>query len=264
MTDFPVTLWRLYFYIASSYINVYLLGNYCDKSYKKNYIYKSSPGIWKDTISGLLPGDYQVWIRYEDGSCPRELTKVSISSNLKPIETIPILDGVQITNQSDTLYACPGNSLILSCLPTNIEFDWSVTGPNGFTSSSRNSVISHSLTTEMFGTYKISYSRPDGCHSSKVLMLLQKEGCTTSNNNLSLSQNPARIYPNPADEEIIIETHQNKVVRLEIWSIGGHLVLEESVVQTPATISLNSLSQGIYIVELYSEFGTYRSRLVKQ
>ena len=229
-----------------------------------NYIYKSTPGIWKDTISGLLPGDYPIWIRYVDGICPTELTEVSIFNNLQPIEIYPILDGVQINSQPDTLYACPGNSLILSCLPTNIELDWSVTGPNGFTSSSRNSVISNSLTTEMFGTYEISYSRPDGCRSSTVLMLLQKEGCTTSNNNLSLSQYPARIYPNPADEEIIIETYQSKAVRLEIWSTDGHLVLEEPVIQTPATISLNSLSQGIYIVKLYSEFETYHSRVVKQ
>ncbi len=42
MTDSPLIFRGLYFYVDSSYIKVSLLGKYCDKSYKKNYIYKSS------------------------------------------------------------------------------------------------------------------------------------------------------------------------------------------------------------------------------
>ena len=63
-----------------------------------NYIYTSSPGIWKDTISGLPPGDYPVWIRYEDGTCPVDLGNVTISNSVEPIEVYPMLDGMQISD----------------------------------------------------------------------------------------------------------------------------------------------------------------------
>jgi hypothetical protein len=94
--------------------------------------------------------------------------------------------------------------------------------------------------------------------------LLNNETCETGWIDPDDPRYSTRIYPNPADKEIIIESHQNRAVHLEILSIDGKLVLEKTVNQTPGIISLNSLSEGIYIVNVHSEFGTKQVRLVKQ
>jgi hypothetical protein len=213
-----------------------------------NYIYISSPGIWKDTIGGLLPGDYPVWIRYDDGTCPVELVKVSISTSIEPIKIYPMLDGEQITGHPDTLYACPGSSLILSCLPTNSDLVWSITGPNGYAANSRNSVISNSLTAEMFGTYEISYVSPNGCKLEKTFVLLEESGCETLAFNLNSREHPVELYPNPANDFLTITNQSGRPLMLDVVDISGSVKKKQVKIETgEKIISLSDLPDGMYV-----------------
>ncbi len=229
-----------------------------------SYDFTSSQGIWRDTIFDLPVGEYPVWIRYDDETCPTELSTITLINNLLPVEVYPMLDGDQSAPSTDTLYACPGSSLLLFCSPVDPDFVWTITGPNGFSADSRTVQIASALTPEMFGTYEISYIRQDACVSGKSFVLLQNEDCKTNADNSSLPQNSVQVYPNPANENIVIETSQTRSVHLEILSLDGRIVMEESHIQTPVAISLEELKQGTYLLKLNSDGGTLCTRFIKQ
>jgi hypothetical protein len=212
-----------------------------------NYDFASSRGIWADTLSELPPGSYSVWIRFEDGSCETELGTVEVSDNLKPVEVYPMLDGVQGAPDTDTLQACPGSSLILLCGPLESEYTWYITGPNGFTANSPTLQVSGSLTPEMFGTYEVSYTRPDGCRVSKDFVLLQDEGCETW-----ISESPStlpqlEVHPNPAYESIYIQSSAQTSLMLDIADLSGRILKSGIRIEPgPNRVDLRPFTNGLY------------------
>jgi hypothetical protein len=144
------------------------------------------------------------------------------------------------------------------------DFVWTITGPNGFIADSRAVQIASALTPELFGTYELSYIRQDGCVSGKSFVLLQDEDCETNAISSHLLQHSVKIYPNPVYDDIIIETRQTTSFHLEILDLDGRIVKEEPHIQTPATVSIEELTQGIYILKLNSDGGTLSKRLIKQ
>jgi len=228
-----------------------------------SYTYTSSPGIWKDTILNLPQGDYPVWIRYEDETCPHELARVSISSSVEPIEISPMLDGKQITGQPDSLYACPGSSLFLFCFPSNSDLEWSITGPNEFSANSRNALISNSLTGEMFGNYEISYSSPNGCIVNWTLVLLADSECEPSSVRYNSREQAFEFYPNPVNA--ILHLHGLSGDSLvEIYSMLGKKCYSFSVTGPVADIDLSELPDALYHLKIKNENFKISKTLIKQ
>lgn len=231
-----------------------------------NYVYTSSPGIWKDTISGLPQGDYTVWIRYEDETCPVELAGVSISTGVEPIKVYPMLDGIQITDHPDTLYACPGSSLYLICSPTTSGLVWSITGPDGFSSDSRTGVISNSLTTDMFGIYEISYSSPNGCELFKTFVLQEGSECETSSIRFNSQAKPVKFFPNPVNDFLTITNHSEQKLLLDVVDLSGTVKKKEVFIETGEKIvDLRYLPDGLYVLILSDEMGNiYTGSIIKK
>jgi hypothetical protein len=227
-----------------------------------NYNYNSSPGIWKDTIGDLPQGGYPVWIRYEDGSCPVELAKVSISTSLDSLEVYPMLDGVQNNEQPDTLMVCPGSSLYLICFPSDGELQWSVTGPGEFSSDSRITLISTALTGEMFGSYDISYRTPGGCELFKTLVLVEGSECATGSAVYPFKE-AVEIFPNPAEDKLTVSNRSGQQLMLDIVNLGGavlrkHLAIEEG----EQRVDLAQLPEGLYFFVLSDELGNRITRSI--
>ncbi|HEC43341.1 MAG TPA: T9SS type A sorting domain-containing protein [Bacteroides sp.] len=228
-----------------------------------NYIYTSTPGIWKDTISGLPTGDYPVWIRYEDETCPVELAKVTISTSVDSIEVIPMLDGIQISDHSDTLYTCPGSSLILFCFPATSDLVWSITGPNGFSSNSRNLLISNSLTTEMFGNYEISYSSPTGCELYKTFVLLEDSKCEPNSVSYNSQEQPFEFYPNPVNSILYLKGLSGET-QVEIYNMLGQKSYSCTVTGSVSEIDLSELPDALYHLKIKNENYMISNTLIKQ
>ena len=207
------------------------------------YDFTSERGKWRDTIPGLPPGDYSVWIRYADGTCPTELTTITLENNVLPIEVVPMLDGEQGAPPTDTLYACPGSSLYLFCSPAEEGYHWTVTGPGGFSADSRIVPVSDALTPEMFGTYEIGYTRNDGCTETTAFVLLQGDDCQTSAPATPTGHPPFRIFPNPATDLLTIRGVEVEAVR--IYSMTGQLLGETT---GKSTIDVSGIQPGHYIV----------------
>jgi len=227
----------------------------------QTYDFTSTRGIWSDTISGLQPGGYSVWIRYADETCETELGTVTLTSDLKPVEVYPMLDGKQGAPPTDTLYACPGSSLILLCSPLESGYIWKVTGPNDFMANTSTLQVSSSLTPEMFGTYEISYTRPDGCTVSTQFVLLQDENCETNAVTEHLPGLNVEMYPNPANETLHIMNSGNTILFLEITDLSGRILKSGIRIEPgPGSVDLSQFQSGFYCFVFSDEMGNRSNR----
>jgi len=71
------------------------------------------------------------------------------------------------------------------------------------------------------------------------------------------------IYPNPTTEQITIDPKYNAVYSLNIYNIQGKLLASKTLINT-ATVYLDFLSKGFYILKIETGNKKYVSRLVKQ
>ena len=230
-----------------------------------NYNYTSQRNIWSDTITELSLGYYLVWIRYEDGTCEAWVDSLTIMSNLIPVEMIPMLDGVQGAPITDTLYTCPGSSFLLFCSPMDSDFNWTISGPAGFTADTRTFQVSGALSPEMFGTYDISYTRPDGCTIPAKFELVQDAVCET-NAGIGLQFVPyVEMYPNPAAESVLIHTYAKTRLLLAITDMSGRILKTGIRIEPGATrVDMTKFASGLYyFIFSDTEGNRFNHRLIK-
>lgn len=65
-------------------------------------------------------------------------------------------------------------------------------------------------------------------------------------------ENSISVYPNPAKDLLHIGSSLNQNLRAQLFDVSGKMQLEQSIASS-ATIDLNSLSKGIYILKLSNE-----------
>ena len=227
-----------------------------------NYSYTSTPGVWKDTILNLPQGDYPVWIRYDDGTCAAGVTSVSISTSVDSIEIYPMLDGQQISDLSDTLYACPGSSLYLVCLPATSELQWTMTGPDDFFSDSRTAVISNALTSDMFGRYIVGYSSESGCVLEKTFVVSEDTECTSTAMAGQAPENGVVFYPNPV-QSVLYLAGLPEESWLSIYNMLGEECSSLVVKGPDAEIDLSRLPDALYYLRISHGHQVISGTLIK-
>lgn len=73
------------------------------------------------------------------------------------------------------------------------------------------------------------------------------------------------LYPNPANNHLIVDLSTIKIPELSIYNMDGQLLFTTSVKSSNPEINLSTLVPGLYILSGISESGmTYTSRFVKQ
>ncbi|MEM7161249.1 MAG: T9SS type A sorting domain-containing protein [Bacteroidota bacterium] len=77
------------------------------------------------------------------------------------------------------------------------------------------------------------------------------------------AENRILLYPNPAQNEIIIESLANSIDRVEIYSIDGKRLYHEPY-KSPGIIDISALAEGIYIVRLQLGTEQVLKRFIKQ
>jgi hypothetical protein len=220
------------------------------------YDFTSEKGKWRDTIVDLDIGEYSVWIRYDDGSCPVELTNITVTSNVQDIVVYPMLDGDQSLPDTDTLEACPGSSLFLFCAPTESNYTWTITGPNGYAADFRSALVANELTLDMFGTYTISYTRSDGCERSRDFVLLQGGDCELNMRRSQFVQMAVKVYPNPAKDAITIQNRTGHSVFVDMWDVSGRKRIKQlHVASVDYPVDLSGLKKGAYFISVWDKMG---------
>ncbi|MCH2044703.1 MAG: FG-GAP-like repeat-containing protein [Saprospiraceae bacterium] len=87
----------------------------------------------------------------------------------------------------------------------------------------------------------------------------------TSVNDIN-NETTIQVYPNPFDQQLVIETESNEVAYLRIMDQLGRVVIEQTVNQETTVIDTKKLARGIYTVHIENEkTGTVRQgQFVKQ
>lgn len=74
---------------------------------------------------------------------------------------------------------------------------------------------------------------------------------TTSDDEITLSEDQIKIYPNPAKDRITIEG--SKDCKLSIYSVSGTLLKESIITSDSEQLNVEALNQGLYIIQLRGE-----------
>ena len=69
------------------------------------------------------------------------------------------------------------------------------------------------------------------------------------------------IYPNPTKDELFINS-ESQITKVEIYSLTGALLLLEN--NFKEKISVSALSQGVYMVKVYTNEGLVVSKVIKE
>lgn len=91
--------------------------------------------------------------------------------------------------------------------------------------------------------------------------LLNSVFCSNVSVEEALNNENAKIYPNPTNNYLSIETKENSSV--EIFSIDGKLVLKTTTTDN-ATIDVSALHKGMYTIKLTNKHSVFTSKFIKQ
>jgi len=72
-----------------------------------------------------------------------------------------------------------------------------------------------------------------------------------------------KIFPNPAVSEVNISSN-SPIKKLHIYSLQGKLLFQNSYNQTDINLNIQNLADGIYILELESEKGSFKQKIIIQ
>lgn len=98
-------------------------------------------------------------------------------------------------------------------------------------------------------TYTNYQSIENTCNSS----------CSTDIEDITVQK--VQIYPNPAKDEIFIKSDL-QIKKVEIYSLTGGLLLSDN--NFNGKISVSALSEGIYLLKMYTDKGVAVSKIVKE
>ncbi len=104
------------------------------------------------------------------------------------------------------------------------------------------------------GTIEI-YNNATGCNSIQEV----EDACLTSTNKITINNNKIQIYPNPTNKSITIE-YSSKILSITIFNQTGSKKMEINSAQNK--IDISTLQPGLYFIEVKTEFGITREKLI--
>jgi len=98
-----------------------------------------------------------------------------------------------------------------------------------------------------------------GCNSIEEV----EEACLTSTEDISAIENNITIFPNPAKKTIAILSYSEiKIKEVNIYNPTGQVILQK---KTPDnTIDISSIQPGLYFIEIVTDIGNVRKKLIIQ
>lgn len=132
---------------------------------------------------------------------------------------------------------------------------WKWEGPNGFTSTQREALISESIKENQAGTYISTYTNGCGAVSKHTFTVFVKTADT-------IDEEPY-IYPNPAENSIFVAANKDDLISIKITTIGGIVVIKKTT-DLNSEINVSKLIKGVYIAQIESKKKTYYRKFVKK
>jgi bacillolysin len=134
------------------------------------------------------------------------------------------------------------------------SWQWTFQGGTPSSSTLQNPEVTYNIT----GTYKVVLKATNSIGNNTIT----KNGYIVVTNATSLDDTENKLillYPNPVDD--ILNIGYDKDFSVKIYNLQGDL---QFTAENQARIDLTKLKSGIYILQLDTEKGTFRHKLVKQ
>lgn len=107
-----------------------------------------------------------------------------------------------------------------------------------------------------------------GTASGEGTTFVMTGDAVTSDTEAILSDKAVRFYPNPASgSEVTVELAEQQagfIQEIELLSLNGQLILRQSFEAVQATVSLEGVPKGTYLIKVIADGGERTYRLIKQ
>jgi hypothetical protein len=107
------------------------------------------------------------------------------------------------------------------------------------------------------GTYTLTVDNGHGCTATDVIQI------TFNGIGISENESPVNLYPNPANEQVVIATEQ-ELQQVNLYDINGKLVFSSTASGTRLTIDTSLFAEGTYQLEVITVTGVSHRKIVVQ
>ncbi|MEM7187635.1 MAG: T9SS type A sorting domain-containing protein, partial [Bacteroidota bacterium] len=70
-----------------------------------------------------------------------------------------------------------------------------------------------------------------------------------------------RVYPNPADDVLLLEAGVT-IERMEVYNLAGQLLHQKNVISDPIALNVAALAEGVYLLRVVADSGQKTVRVV--
>ena len=99
-----------------------------------------------------------------------------------------------------------------------------------------------------------------GYLNPRMYEVLGLGGSTTDIN--EIIEKTTEVYPNPAKDNLNIVSYAELINTVEVYNLSGQKVLSKKVNATTTRINTNSLSKGVYIVDIKSKVSSVKKKVI--
>jgi len=225
--------------VADSYdATISPISTLCSDAAAYTLLAADAGGIWSgngitDTVNGIFEpalvgsGTYMVYYTFY-GSCG-DVDSIEIIVDDRPDPSVNAAGPFCVYEQPHQMIATTAGGTWSadcgSCISISGEFDPSTAGS---------------------GIWEIYYVVGSSCQSNSTTAISVNE-CLGLD---SYSAQFFKIYPNPAKEELFIETENQEGADFVITDIIGKIVMRGNIVNEKTNLDINSLSKGSYLIHL--------------
>ncbi len=79
----------------------------------------------------------------------------------------------------------------------------------------------------------------------------------------TIVESNVKVYPNPAREELTVELINMDNAEVRIFNVNGEVVHAETGASQELSLDVSNYTQGIYIITVSNEFGTFQQKFTK-
>ncbi len=192
--------------------------------------YSWSNGFITEDAFNLSAGVYSVIVSDVQG-CSKSNT-YSVVEPLFPL----IINGI-VTAASTSIATDGGIDIVVNGGTLPYYYTWS------------NSFTTEDISSLPVGVYGISVTDGHSCTTSNVFTVTGPVGITTLNS----ANGNILIYPNPANDRVLIESNGLIIQKLKVMNVLGQVVYEAEPKNVKVEINTTTFEQGAYLIQIYTE-----------
>ena len=165
---------------------------------------------------------------------------------------------IKTTNAGRDTTICHGDSVRLGTGNyEGLQYEWQPTA-----GLSNPNIGSPKASPTVTTTYYLTQTTP--CNVLRDTVVVTLGNCTIGVNELGINNAELEIMPNPATNEIMLTSNQ-QLKTIHIYNVLGEEVLKlERIANSQKAIDISTWKAGVYFVEVETEKGVTRKKLVKE